>query len=117
MDWFVSAWHEERNLRHYRGGQSADRAVVIDQVIAAMRLIACNEDGTFVGDLCNVSIDGRPVNEMQFGAFGVSDVHLRSVIGTHLDRVRDGAGISEDPDRRPSHSLSSDQDKRPSVKY
>ncbi|WP_152439987.1 hypothetical protein [Rhodococcus qingshengii] len=98
MDWFVSIWDEDTDAHLYRGGAGCDRGSVIEQVVAAGRLIARREDGSTVGVIGKVVIDGTPVDAIAFGDFGVSDDELRLEIGIQFDRVRPHAGIQLDRD-------------------
>ncbi|MGW8537870.1 hypothetical protein ACWGK5_27400 [Rhodococcus qingshengii] len=100
MDWFVSMWDEDADAHLYRGGAGCDRGSVIEQVVAAGRLIARREDGSTVGVTGKVVIDGTPVDAIAFGDFGVSDDELRVEIGIQFDRVRARAGIQLDRDDR-----------------
>lgn len=88
VDWFVSIWDEDSEAHLYRGGEGFDRASVIEQAVAAGRLIVRREDGSIVGVVGKVVIDGTPVDAIAFGDFSVNDDELRGLLATKLDRVQ-----------------------------
>ena len=96
VDWFVSVRDEETGVHRYRGGAGFDRASVIEQVIRAGRNIACREDGSVVGVVGEVVIDGTPVDAIAFGDRAVSDEELRREIGMQFDRVWSSSGFRQD---------------------
>ncbi|MDA3635330.1 MULTISPECIES: hypothetical protein [Rhodococcus] len=90
MDWFVSVWDEGMGVHVYRGGEGFDRASVIDQVLAAGRVIVRRQDDSVIGTVGKVVIDGIPVDAIPFGDNGIGDDELRWLIGAQFDRVRAG---------------------------
>lgn len=74
MEWFVSVWDARAELHHYRAGQAPDRASAI----------ARRGDGSFIGTVGKVVIDGTTVDLVPCAEFDVSDEHLRGLIGTLL---------------------------------
>lgn len=90
MDWFVSVRDEDADAHLYRGGEGWDQRSVIEQVVAAGRMIARREDDSVVGIAGKVIIDGVPVDAVPFGDPGVSDAQLRCLIASQFDRVRKG---------------------------
>ncbi|KPH20496.1 hypothetical protein AN948_06400 [Rhodococcus sp. ADH] len=96
VDWFVSVRDGDTGVHRYRGGAGFDRASVIEQVIQAVRDIACRGDGSVVGVVGEVVIDGTRVDAIAFGDPAVSDEELRREIGLQLDRVRSSTGFWPD---------------------
>jgi hypothetical protein len=99
VDWFVSVWDEDMGVHVYRGGEGFDRASVIEQVLAAGRVIARRQDDSVVGTVGKVAIAGIPVDAIPFGDNGIGDDELRWLIGAQFDRVRAGTDAAHTASR------------------
>ncbi|MCQ4127591.1 hypothetical protein ABIE52_000272 [Rhodococcus sp. OAS809] len=91
MDWFVSVRDEDADVLVYRGGRGFDQGSVIEQVIAAGQAIAYREDGSVVGIVGKVVIDGVSLDPIPFGDLKINAEQIRSSIATQLNSLRDSA--------------------------